>query len=150
MPQSLNKVYIHLIFSTKNRENTLPEKHLDEIHSYIGGIINKNLCQSLIIGGTSNHIHILCEMASTVSTSMLLMEIKKSSSKWIKMKYHQHSYFAWQNGYAAFSVSQSRINAVTNYIKNQKEHHSRKTFKEELIDFLNAYQVEYNEKYLWT
>ena len=149
MPQSLNKVYIHIIFSTKNRENILPEKHLDEIHSYIGGIINKNLCQSLTIGGTCNHIHILCEMASTVSTSMLLMEIKRSSSKWIKREYPQQVYFAWQNGYAAFSVSQSKVDTVINYIKNQKEHHARKSFKEELIEFLNAYQVEYDEKYLW-
>lgn len=150
MSQSLNKIYIHIIFSTKNREDLLPEKTWNEIHSYIDGIINQNLCKSIIIGGTANHIHILCELTSTVSTAILLQEIKRSSSKWIKGKYSQYSNFAWQSGYAAFSVSQSKVDAVTNYIRNQKEHHTKKNFKEELVEFLKSYQVEYKEEYLWS
>ena len=150
MSQSLNKIYIHIIFSTKNREDLVPEKNLNEIHSYIGGIINQNLCKSIIIGGTANHIHILCELTSTVSTAMLLQEIKRSSSKWIKRAYPQHPNFAWQNGYAAFSVSQSKMDTVTNYIRNQKEHHTKKSFKEELVEFLKNYKIEYKEEYLWS
>lgn len=151
MSQSLNKIYIHIIFSTRNREDIhlRREYELEDIHHYIGGIINKNLCKSIIVGGTTNHIHILCELASTVSVAMLLQEIKRSSSKWIKSKYSQCQDFAWQNGYAALSVSQSKVDAVINYIRNQQEHHKKKNFKEELIEFLNNYQVEYNEKYLW-
>ena len=148
MSQSLNKIYIHIIFSTKNREDLLPEKNLNEIHSYIGGIINQNLCKSIIIGGTANHIHILCELTSTVSTAILLQEIKRSSSKWIKGKYSQYSNFAWQSGYAAFSVSQSKVETVTRYILGQKEHHKKMTFQDELKMFLKEYQVEYNEEFI--
>jgi putative transposase len=79
---------------------------------------------------------------------MLLQEIKRSSSKWIKNKYPQKQYFAWQNGYAAFSVSQSKLDAVRNYIQNQQEHHTKKSFREELLEFLKSYQVEYKEEYL--
>lgn len=150
MSQSLNKIYIHIIFSTKNREDILPQQDLNEIHSYIGGIINHNLCKSIIVGGTPNHVHILCELASTVSISMLLQETKRSSSKWMKNRYPQKQYFAWQNGYAAFSVSQSKLDAVRNYIQNQQEHHTKKSFREELLEFLKSYQVEYKEEYLWT
>lgn len=150
MSQSLNKIYTHIIFSTKNREDILPSTNLDNIHRYIGGIINRNLCKSIIVGGTTNHIHILCELASTVSIAMLLQEIKRSSSKWIKNEYPKLQYFAWQNGYAAFSVSQSKVAIVTHYICNQQEHHQKKSFREELIDFLKSYHVEYNEEYLWT
>lgn len=150
MSQSLNKLYIHIIFSTKNREYTLPLNNLPEIHAYIGGIINQNLCKSIIVGGTGNHIHILCELASTVSIAMLLQEIKRSSSKWIKGQSFQQHPFAWQSGYAAFSVSQSKVGVVTTYIKNQQEHHIKKDFKEELIEFLTNYRVKYKEEYLWT
>ncbi|EKU91363.1 hypothetical protein HMPREF9447_01553 [Bacteroides oleiciplenus YIT 12058] len=150
MSQSLNKIYTHIIFSTKNREDILPLTNLDNIHRYIEGIINRNLCKSIIVGGTANHIHILCELASTVSIAMLLQEIKRSSSKWIKNEYPKLQYFAWQNGYAAFSVSQSKVAAVTHYICKQQEHHQKKSFREELIDFLKSYHVEYNEEYLWT
>ena len=149
MSQSLNKIYTHIIFSTKNREDTLPSTDLNEVHNYIGGIINNNLCKCIIIGGTSNHVHILCELASTVSISMLLQEIKRSSSKWMKHKYPAKQHFAWQSGYAAFSVSQSKVDVVTGYIKNQEEHHRKRSFKEELIEFLDNYHVEYNEDYLW-
>ena len=138
----------HLLHQKSRRPIT--RKNLNEIHSYIGGIINQNLCKSIIIGGTANHIHILCELTSTVSTAMLLQEIKRSSSKWIKRAYPQHPNFAWQNGYAAFSVSQSKVDTVTNYIRNQKEHHTKKSFKEELVEFLKNYQIEYKEEYLWS
>lgn len=149
MSQSLNKIYTHIIFSAKNREDTLPENDLNEIHSYIGGIINQNFCKSIIVGGTTNHIHILCELSSTVSVAILLQEIKRSSSKWMKNKFPQYPKFAWQSGYAAFSVSQSKIDVVINYIRRQKEHHTKTSFKEELTVFLRNYQIEYKEEYLW-
>lgn len=149
MSQSLIKLYTHIIFSTKNREDILPQKHLSEIHHYIGGIINHNLCKSIIVGGTTNHIHILCELASTVSIAMLLQEIKRGSSKWIKNEYPKLQSFAWQSGYAAFSVSQSKVDTVIRYISNQQEHHQKKDFREELKEFLKSYNVEFNERYLW-
>lgn len=149
MSQSLVKLYTHIIFSTKNREDILPQKYLSEIHDYIGGIINHNLCKSIMVGGTTNHIHILCELASTVSIAMLLQEIKRSSSKWIKNEYPKLENFAWQSGYAAFSVSQSKVDTVIRYISNQQEHHQKKDFREELKEFLKSYNVEFNERYLW-
>lgn len=150
MSQSLTKIYTHIIFSTKDRENTLQEIDLKEIHAYIGGIINKNFCQSIVVGGTANHVHILCELSSTVSVAMLLQEIKRSSSKWIKTISNPYRNFAWQSGYGAFSVSQSKVDAVIKYIQSQKEHHLRKSFQTELMEFLDSYGIEYDIKYIWT
>ena len=148
MSQPLNKIYTHIIFSTKNREDILPPRDLNNIHRYIGGIINRNLCKSIIVGGTANHIHILCELASTVSIAMLLQETKRSSSKWIKGKGIYYHWFAWQEGYGAFSVSQSKVDVVTRYIGRQEEHHKKISFEDELKIFLKEYGVEYHEQYL--
>lgn len=150
MAQSLVQLYTHIIFSTKHRERLIHYKDMKEIHAYIGAIINNNNCHTLIIGGTTDHIHILCKLSSTMSIAMLLQEIKRSSSKWIKLKSPTYESFSWQNGYAAFSVSQSKIEVVKKYIANQEAHHRKQSFKEELIEFLNNYQVEYDTQFLWT
>lgn len=150
MSQSLTQIYTHIIFSTKNRENILYHEDLQDIHAYLGGIINNNNCNTIIIGGISDHVHILCKLSSTTAIATLLQEVKRSSSKWLKHKSSAYKDFAWQNGYAAFSVSQSKVEVVRNYIANQEAHHHKQTFKEELIQFLDNYQVEYDPKYLWT
>ena len=150
MAQSLTQIYTHIIFSTQNRENILCHEDLQDIHAYLGGIINNNNCNTIIIGGISDHVHILCKLSSTTAIATLLQEVKRSSSKWIKQKSPVYKDFAWQNGYAAFSVSQSKVEIVRNYIANQEAHHHKQTFKEELIEFLNNYQVEYDPEYLWT
>lgn len=149
MAQSLTKNYIHIIFSTKNRENSLRKNDLPEIFSYLSGIVSNLQCTSIIVGGTTDHIHILCVLSKNLSLAKLIEELKSSSSKWIKTKDVNYAGFSWQSGYGAFSVSQSKIDVVRKYIANQEEHHRQRTFQEELIKFFQEYEIEYDEKYLW-
>ncbi len=149
MSQSLVKIYLHIIFSTKNREDLLPKAYLNEIHSYIAGVIKNNGCVPITVGGTSNHVHLLCEMSSNITVAELLRLTKASTSKWVKEKYGEND-FAWQGGYAALSVSQSNADAVSHYISNQEQHHRKLSFKDEFLGFLKKYKINYNEEYLWT
>ncbi len=150
MSQSLVKIYLHIIFSTKNRENILPKSSLTDVQAYISGVIKNNGCVPIIIGGVTNHVHILCELSSTITVSDLIRKIKTSTSIWLKEYNICDSSFSWQGGYAAFSVSQSQVDTVTAYIANQEQHHLKRTFKEELTAFLEKYDVKYNNQYLWT
>lgn len=149
MGQSLAQVYIHLIFSTKNRYPFIDENIEKDLFAYIGGIIKHLKGMPFCIGGTSDHIHILCSFPRTVTLSDFLKEIKGSSSHWIKTKENRYRKFAWQDGYAAFSVSSSKKQIVERYILEQKIHHEKISFKEELISFLEQYAIEYDETYLW-
>lgn len=148
MSQSLSKNYIHLTFSTKYRKDSMKKEDLPSIFSYISGILDHIDCQPLIVGGISNHIHLLCVLNKNVALAKMVEEVKRSTSKWIKSKGRFYDTFSWQEGYGAFSVSQSKIDIVTNYIKNQEEHHKRMSFEDELKSFLREYKVEYNEEYL--
>ena len=149
MAQSLAYNYIHLVFSTKHREHTILPEIEDKLYGYISGI-GKNLdCQILKIGGISDHIHILFTLSKKVSLSAFVEEIKKSSSKWMKTQGSQYANFYWQSGYGAFSVSPKQVDTVVKYIATQKEHHSKKTFQQEYLDFLKQYNVDYDERYVW-
>jgi REP element-mobilizing transposase RayT len=149
MPQSLAKIYVHMIFSTKNREPLLDQDVRTELYSYLGGALNNLDCQPIEIGGTADHAHILCCLSKNLSLSRLIEEIKTSSSRWIKAKEPRLAQFHWQNGYGAFSVSQSHLNAVIPYIRQQEEHHRKVTFQEEFLEFLRKYRVPYDERYVW-
>ena len=149
MTHSLVKNYIHMVFATKGRENSLKEEDLPEMHSHMAKILQKIGCIPIKIGGISNHIHILSLVSKNISVSEMAKTVKASSSKWIKEKRADYSQFAWQNGYAAFSVSQSKVPATVDYIVHQKEHHLQKAFESELIEFLDAYELEYDERDLW-
>jgi REP-associated tyrosine transposase len=149
MPQSLAKIYVHLIFSTKNRQPLLDEDIRTELTSYIGGVLKNLDCQPIEIGGTKDHVHILCCLSKNLALSKLIEEIKTSSSKWVKAKESTLAQFHWQNGYGAFSVSQSHLNAVVRYIRQQEEHHRKVTFQEEFLEFLKKYRVPYDERYVW-
>jgi len=149
MSQSLVKMYAHLIFSTKNRVHCLHSDIQPELYSYVGGILNNLKCYPVKIGGHTNHIHILCLQAKNITTIELLSEIKINSSKWIKTKDPIFKNFHWQDGYGAFSVSPSKVEIVTKYIENQKEHHKIVTYEDEVMAFLKEYQIEYDERYLW-
>lgn len=107
MAQSLAKNYIHIIFSTKHREHTLQKKDLPEIFSYLAGILSNLQCSPIIVGGVSDHIHVFCVLSKNITLAKLVEELKSNSSKWIKTKGTEYINFAWQNGYGAFSVSQS-------------------------------------------
>ena len=148
MAQSLAKNYIHIVFSTKNRENTMKKEDLIEIFSYIAGIIKNSECNSICVGGTTNHIHILCTLNKNLALSKLVATIKANSSKWLHQKDCYYRAFAWQDGYGAFSVSQSIIEKTTEYIKAQEEHHKKVDAREELISLLNAYNIEYDDRYI--
>ena len=121
---------------------------LFDIHSYISGILKNIECPPVVIGGTTNHVHILCVLNKNMALSKMAEEIKRSSSKWIKERGSYYQWFAWQEGYGAFSVSQSKVDVVTKYIQNQEEHHKKMTFQDELKMFLKEYNVEFNEEYL--
>ncbi len=149
MGQSLVKNYIHIIFSTKNREPLIHPPYEDEIHSYLGGICKKLECPPIKIGGYTDHIHILCMLSKKIALMKLIEEIKSHSSKWIKTKHDSLQSFYWQDGYGAFSVNPSQVDSVIEYIANQHTHHSTKTFQDEYRAFLKKYNVEYDEQYVW-
>ena len=149
MAQSLAQVYIHLVFHTKYSSVTIREEDLPELFAYIDGIIVNKNAMVIQIGGVPNHIHILCTLPRTISMADFVEDIKKCSSKWIKTIAPYYSQFAWQGGYAVFSVSASVVEKVKAYVQNQKEHHRKKTFQEEYEAFLKAYNIEYNPEYVF-
>ena len=150
MSQSLSKLYIHLIFHIKNNSVTIRNEDKKELFAYMGAIIKDNDSIPILINGTNDHIHILCVMSKNIALAKLIEEIKRHSSRWIKTVDQHYKQFAWQGGYAGFSVSQSLHDKTRHYIEIQEEHHKKMTFKEELFAFLKEYGIDYNEQYLWT
>jgi REP element-mobilizing transposase RayT len=149
MPQSLANVLVHLIFSTKNREPLITADVERELHRYMASICRAQQCPSHEIGGASDHVHLACSLARTMTLANLVEEIKTGTSKWIKTKSNAYARFSWQAGYGAFSIGQSQLGAVKRYIGNQREHHRLRTFQDEFREFLRKYQVEYDELYVW-
>ena len=149
MPQSLVKNYLHIVYSTKNRQPLIDKEIQNDLYAYIGGICKNMECHPVIIGGYVDHVHILCLLSRKVALMKLLEETKSHSSKWIKTKGNKYTNFYWQNGYGAFSVNPAEVEIVKKYIDGQEEHHSRTTFQEEYRAFLRKYQVEYDERYVW-
>ena len=149
MAQSLSRILLHLIFSTKNREPLIYKSVQSDLHAYIAGVCRKLNSEAYRVGGTEDHIHIACSLPRSLTVSKLLEEIKRSSSLWIKTQNPLFNKFSWQAGYGAFSLGQSQLGTLIAYIDNQSEHHRARSFKEELIDFFQKYNVEYDEQYLW-
>jgi putative transposase len=149
MPQSLCKLYIHLVFSTKYRESIILPSIKTELFSYMGGILQNLECIPLQIGGVADHVHVLSTLSKKLPLVKLLEELKRSSSKWMKTKGDSYNNFYWQDGYGAFSVGYTQLEQVTNYINNQEEHHKIVTFQDEYRQFLKKYQIEYDERYVW-
>jgi REP element-mobilizing transposase RayT len=148
MSQSYSKFYSHIVFHTKNNVKLITEDIENELYSYLGGILRN--CKSIPfqIGGTSDHIHILCTLPKTMSLADLTEEVKKSSSKWIKSKGDKFRNFYWHEGYGGFSVGWSQIETVKRYILNQKKHHSKINFLDEYKTLLEENGIEYDENYL--
>ena len=149
MANSYISCYIHYVFSTKNRQNIITREIEERLWPYIGGIARENKMKALAIGGVENHHHLLISLPSTITIAKAIQQLKGSSSEWINETFRLQEKFYWQEGYGAFSVSASQLEKVKTYIKRQKEHHKKKTFKEEYLGFLKKYHVDYNEKYLW-
>lgn len=149
MGQSLSKILLHIIFSTKNRKQTIPNELEKELHAYLSTTIRALGCNAYRVGGTRDHIHIACELSRTITVGSFVEEIKLSSSKWMKQKNNQSHDFAWQAGYGAYSIGQSQLASLIKYIEKQKEHHKKKTYKEEVLEILRLFNVEHDERYLW-
>ena len=148
MPQSLAQIYVHLVFSTKGREASIPAALQPRLHAYLAGAMNDIGCPAIRVGGMPDHVHILLRLSRTVTISDVAKTAKVESSKWMKDEGGVAN-FAWQAGYGAFSVSASHVGAVTEYIANQERHHRVRTFQDEFRRLLELYQVEYDEAYVW-
>jgi REP element-mobilizing transposase RayT len=150
MSQSLVQLYTHLVFSTKHRQLYLQEDVLREkLHAYLAGACKNLDSPSLLIGGAADHVHILCRLGKTVSVSVLIRELKRESSKWIKEESAPLARFHWQSGYGAFSISPSHIEDLKRYIASQREHHKRETFQDEFRRLCRKYGIEIDERYVW-
>ena len=150
MPQSLSVVYIHLVYSTKNRQPFLrdPEARAD-LHSFLGGISKKLDCAPIIVGGVEDHVHLLCRFGRSITQAEWIKELKRNSNLWLKDQDDKYRDFEWQKGYADFSVSQSNLEQVKQYIANQEAHHRKMSFQDEVRELLRRHQQEWDEKYFW-
>jgi putative transposase len=149
MAQSLSKLYVHIIFHVKDSLSLIQTADKHELYAYIGAVIKDLDSLPIVINGTADHIHIMVVMSKNIALAKFLEDIKRHSSRWIKTKGDHYRQFAWQGGYSAFSVSPSLYDKTKDYILNQENHHRKLTFKEELILFLNEYNIDYDERYLW-
>lgn len=149
MANTYTQIHLHIIFAVKYRESIIRDSWKDELYRYITGIVQNNKHKMIAINGMPDHIHLLVGMRPTQSVSELLQDIKGNSSKWINEKKFIKSRFEWQEGYGAFSYSKSQLKNVVTYIENQEEHHRKKTFREEYLDFLKAFEVVFDEKFIF-
>ncbi|MEO6726871.1 MAG: IS200/IS605 family transposase [Blastocatellia bacterium] len=149
MAQTFTSLLVHVVFSTKHRADLLtPEVEL-MLFAYIGGILKNEKSVLLASGGTMNHVHLLISQSKNIALSDLLKEVKQSSSKWIKTQGKEFSDFQWQDGYGAFTIGKSQVETIRNYFANQKIHHQKQDFQDELREVLNRYDLGYDERYLW-
>lgn len=150
MPQSLARLYLHLVFSTKHRAPLLTDPAVRrECHAYLAGVCANRGSPSLLVGGVADHVHVLCMLSREEGVSVLVRELKRESSKWIKTKGPEFQAFYRQDGYGAFSVSPSHVEALKRYIAEQEEHHRTESFQDEYRRVLRKYGIEYDERYVW-
>ena len=148
MGQSLCKIYLHIIFHKKTISPPISKEHLTRVFEYIAQLVNTSGNKTLMIGGIEDHIHALIILGKNNCIPSVVEEIKRNSSRWIKSLSPIYGNFAWQGGYAVFSVSQSQIDIVKKYIKNQHEHHKKQSSHDEYLKFLQLYGIKYEEKYV--
>ncbi|MFN0053334.1 MAG: IS200/IS605 family transposase [Planctomycetales bacterium] len=150
MPQSLSKVYLHVVYSTKDRRPFLQDKQIRQrAHAYLAAACDRLECPKIKIGGVEDHVHILCHLSRNISIADLVREIKRESSKAIKEMGAGLDKFQWQRGYGAFSASPSHVAPLKTYIANQASHHQRESFQDEFRRLLRKYDVDYDERYVW-
>jgi REP element-mobilizing transposase RayT len=149
MSQSLVSNLVHLVYSTKYREAWLPDEIRVSLFAYQAGIFKQWDSPALVIGGIEDHVHSLFSLSKNHALKKIVEEVKKGSSKWMKAEGTKNRDFHWQNGYAAFSVSASNVQAVRRYIENQRQHHRRMTFQDELCELLTRHGIEFDERYVW-
>lgn len=142
------QILYQIVFSTKNAENTMDLSKAENLYRYIWGVLKNKNCILYRVNGTENHIHIVTHIHPSVSISDLVKDIKVSSSKWVKEQNLFPYFQSWQEGYGAFTYHINQKEMLVNYVKNQREHHHKKTFKEEYIELLKEHGIEFDEKYL--
>jgi len=150
MAQSLSQIYVHIVFSTKNRKPFL--QHVPSrarLHKVLAKTCNNLDSACLEVGGVEDHVHLLCRLSKTSSASELIKELKRVSSAWVKSELSGLDDFYWQNGYGAFSISPSHVEALRKYIANQESHHRRESFQDEFRRLLRKYKIEFDERYVW-
>ncbi len=150
MPQALSAVYIHLVFSTKERRPFLRDRETRiALHAYMGGISKRLQCPTIIVGGVEDHVHILARFGRTCSQAEWVKELKRVSNLWLKDRESNYGDFEWQGGYSSFSVGNGDLGRVEQYIANQETHHQKEKFQDELRSLLRAHSIEWDERYLW-
>ena len=149
MPNTYSQIYIQIIFAVQGRQNLIASKNREELHKYISGIVQKREQKMLSVFSMPDHTHLLVGLQPSIAISDLVRDIKAGSSNFINDQNWIRGKFNWQEGFGAFSYSRSQIDSVIKYILNQEEHHKKFSFKEEYIDFLKKFEIEYNEKYLF-
>lgn len=150
MSQSLVKNLVHLVYATKHRKPWITKELYDSLWAYQAGIFKQWDSPTLIIGGVEDHVHALFSLSKNYSLKKIVEEVKKGSSKWMKSSEGAANIeFCWQAGYAAFSVSQSKVGDVSAYIKNQAKHHARLSFQDELRSLFKRHGIEFDERYVW-
>jgi putative transposase len=148
MGNSYISCYVHYVFSTKNQKKWLKSDIREKLFPYIGGICRENNFKLIKAGGVDDHLHLLVSLPSTITIAKAIQYLKGGSSRWIHETFGNMKDFAWQEGYGAFTIGVSQTDRTIKYITNQEDHHRKKTFREELIDFLNYHGIEFEEKYL--
>ncbi len=149
MARTFSQIYIQVVFAVQGRQNLIQKHWKDDLHKYISGIITEKKQKSIIINGMPDHIHAFIGLKPTMAISDLVRDIKNNSTNFINDKKILPEKFSWQEGYGAFSYSHSQIDKVYNYILNQEQHHQKKKFKEEYMELLNAFQIEFEERNLF-
>jgi putative transposase len=150
MPQSLANVLLHIVFSTKQRRALFQNPDLrDEMHRYLAGISMRLKCPAIIVGGTTDHVHLLANQSRTIALAEWIKELKRASSLWAKEKSPEWDLFQWQAGYGAFSVSQSQKSRVEDYVRSQEEHHRQSSFQDEFRELLRKHNIAFDEQYVW-
>jgi REP element-mobilizing transposase RayT len=149
MPQSLSLVIVHVIFSTKERRPLLDPVTRPKLHAYLATVARNAGCECYRAGGMADHVHLAIRLSRTITIADLVEQLKTASSKWLKQQSPDLGVFAWQRGYACFSVGPSDLDALNGYIDDQENHHRTRTFQEEFRMFLKKYEVEHDEAYVW-
>lgn len=149
MPNTYTQIHIQFVFAVKFRKALIEDSYKQELYQYIIGIVQNYGHKMLAINGVSDHIHIFIGMRPTQSISDLMQDVKGSSSKWINEKKFLKVKFEWQEGYGAFSYSKSHVQNVIKYVYNQEKHHAKQTFKDEYLEFLKKFDIEYDERYIF-
>jgi REP element-mobilizing transposase RayT len=147
MPQSLSLLLVHVIFSTKDRRAVLGGEILPELFAYLATVVRNAGCECYRVGGVADHVHLAIRLSRTKSVAEIVEELKSSSSRWLKTKGIPD--FAWQRGYAAFSVGPADLSTLVEYIAGQEEHHRKRSFQDEFRALLKRYGVEFDERYVW-